>query len=237
MKIIPAIDIIDGSCVRLTQGDYNTIKIYRKDPVEVAKELEDHGLMYLHLVDLDGAKAKQVVNYQVLQDIAVNTRLKIDFGGGIRRTQDVKKVFDSGADKINVGSVAVQDEDMFLGWLEAFGPDKIILSADCKQEKIALEGWVKHSTADVLDFISTYEKKGVKQVTCTDISKDGTMQGPAIQLYEKILAHTDITLLASGGVSSMADISALQAIGCHGVILGKAIYEGAIGLKELAKLC
>jgi len=236
MRIIPAIDIIGGKCVRLTQGDYHSEKIYRDSPLEVAKELEAHGMQYLHLVDLDGARSKHIVNYKTLYQIAVNTSLKIDFGGGIKSDDDVRIAFENGAAQITGGSVAAESSEMFERWLEYFGNEKIILGADSNHRKIATHGWQQQSEIDVVDFISDYACKGVRYVICTDIDKDGMLQGPAIDLYKQIIDNIDVKLIASGGVSSIHDLETLQDIGCDGAIIGKAIYEGRISLTELEKL-
>ena len=233
MRIIPAIDIIDGKCVRLTKGDYNTQKTYNNNPLEVAKQFEDNGLKYLHLVDLDGARSKQIVNHRVLYEIASKTSLKIDFGGGIKSDNDVRIAFENGASQITGGSIAVQQPELFFRWLQFYGSDKIILGADCNERKIATQGWLEQSELDVLDFIIDYEKKGVKYVISTDIAKDGMLQGVAEELYEEIIEKTDVKLIASGGVSSINDLKRLKQIGCEGVIIGKAIYEGRISLAEL----
>jgi phosphoribosylformimino-5-aminoimidazole carboxamide ribotide isomerase len=237
MRIIPAIDIISGQCVRLTQGDYATQKIYSKNPVDVAKAFEDHGIRYLHLVDLDGAKSKHIVNHNILEQIATQTQLKVDFGGGIKSDADVKIAFECGASQITAGSVALQNPDLFLKWLNTFGQDKIILGADAKNRKIATQGWLSDSNQDVLEFISGFEKQGVRHVVCTDISKDGMLAGPSFDLYAEILEKTNIQLIASGGVSKIDDVIQLKTLGCEGVIIGKAIYEGRISFKELEKLC
>lgn len=237
MRIIPAIDIISGQCVRLTQGDYATQKIYSKNPLDVAKEFEDHGIRFLHLVDLDGAKSKHIVNHKILEQIATQTQLKVDFGGGIKSEADVKIAFECGASQITAGSVALQNPDLFLKWLNTFGQDKIILGADAKNRKIATQGWLSDSNQDVLEFISGFEKQGVRHVICTDISKDGMLEGPSFDLYAEILEKTNIQLIASGGVSKIDDIIQLKRLGCEGVIIGKAIYEGRISFKELEKLC
>ena len=237
MRIIPAIDIINGQCVRLTQGDYATQKTYFKDPLEVAKLFEDHGIQYLHLVDLDGAKSKQIVNYKVLEQIANKTQLKIDFGGGIKSDSDVKIAFECGASQLTAGSIAIQNKELFLKWLATYGNDKIILGADAKDRKIATHGWLESSDQEVVSFISNFEKEGVKYVICTDISKDGMLEGPSFELYAEILKSSNIQLIASGGISNITDLERLKAIGCEGAILGKAIYEGKISLKELQKLC
>ena len=237
MRIIPAIDIIDGKCVRLTKGDYTTQKIYNKNPLEVAKEFEANGIQYLHLVDLDGARSKHIVNYKVIEDIAKNTSLKIDFGGGIKSDQDIFIAFESGASQITGGSIAVQNPTMFLGWLKQYGCDKIILGADALNRKIATHGWLESSDKDVVEFISQYEQLGINYVVCTDINKDGMLQGASNELYQEILQKTKVRLIASGGVSSIKDLVKLKEIGCEGAIVGKAIYEGKITFKELNKLC
>ena len=237
MRIIPAIDIIDGKCVRLTKGDYNTKKVYNEDPLEVAKMFEDYGIKHLHLVDLDGAKSLHIVNYNILEKIAVKTNLKIDFGGGIKSDNDVRIAFESGANQITGGSIAVRNPQMFIKWLETYGNDKIILGADVKNRKISTNGWQKTDNIDIIDFIKDYESKGVKYVICTDISKDGMLQGPSTKLYSEILGNSNVNLIASGGVTSIDDLITLQKAGCEGAIIGKAIYEGKIDLKELKKLC
>jgi phosphoribosylformimino-5-aminoimidazole carboxamide ribotide isomerase len=237
MRIIPAIDVINGKCVRLTKGDYSTQKIYNENPLEVAKEFEANGIKYLHLVDLDGAKSKHVVNHKVLEAIALNTSLEIDFGGGVKHNEDVKIAFESGAKQVTVGSVAVQDETLFLSWLLEYGKQKIILGADAVNRKIATQGWLTQSDKDVVDFISDYEKKGVVYVVCTDIAKDGMLQGASNVLYLEIVQKTKVKLIASGGISCMDDLLMLKEIGCEGAILGKAIYEQKITLKELQTLC
>ncbi|MGB7843949.1 MAG: 1-(5-phosphoribosyl)-5-[(5-phosphoribosylamino)methylideneamino]imidazole-4-carboxamide isomerase [Salinimicrobium sp.] len=234
MRIIPAIDIIDGKCVRLSQGDYNSKKIYNENPLEVAKEFEDHGIEFLHLVDLDGAKSKHIVNHRVLEQIASNTSLKIDFGGGLKSDKDLRIAFESGAKQITGGSIAVKEPQVFYSWLEKFGSEKIILGADAKDEKVAVSGWLEESEQDLLPFIKDYLDKGVEYVICTDIAKDGMLQGPSFDLYKKILEGTSkLKLIASGGITTFEDLPALAEIGCEGAILGKAIYEGRIKLKEL----
>jgi len=236
MRIIPAIDIIDAKCVRLTKGDYNTKKIYNENPLEVAKEFEDNGIQYLHVVDLDGAKSKHIVNYKILEQLASKTNLKIDFGGGLKSDEDLKTAFESGANQITGGSIAVSDPDLFLKWVKQYGNDKIILGADCINRKIATNGWLKSSELDIIDFIKGYEQNEITNVICTDISKDGMLQGASNQLYKEILDRTNINLIASGGVSNIDDLITLKEIGCEGTILGKAIYEGNITLKELSKI-
>ena len=237
MKIIPAIDIIDGKCVRLTKGDYNTQKTYHQNPLEVAKAYADNGIEYLHLVDLDGAKSQHIVHYKVLERIATKTNLKIDFGGGIKSNKDIEIAFNSGANQITGGSVAAKNKDLFLEWIQKYGSQKIILGADCKQSKILTNGWLSTSEIDVIDFISAYKHKGIEQVICTDIAKDGMLQGPSIALYQEIISSTKIKLIASGGISTMQDLTQLKNLGCEGAIIGKAIYEGQITLKELSQLC
>jgi phosphoribosylformimino-5-aminoimidazole carboxamide ribotide isomerase len=233
MKIIPAIDIIDGKCVRLSKGDYDTKKIYNENPVEVAKEFEDFGIQYLHLVDLDGAKAKKIINQKVIENIAKNTNLIIDFGGGIRSEEDLQKAFDSGAKKVTLGSIAVVNPELCLDWLEKFGTEKLILGADCLDRKIKTSGWLENSETDVVDFIKEYQKKGFREVVCTDISKDGMLQGPSTALYQEIIENSTIELIASGGISNIEDVQKMKEIGCAGTIIGKAIYEGRISLEDL----
>ena len=236
MRIIPAIDIIDGKCVRLSKGDYDTKKIYNENPVEVAKEFEDFGIQYLHLVDLDGAKAKKINNQKVIENIAKNTNLIIDFGGGIRSEEDLQKAFDSGAKKVTLGSIAVVNPELCLAWLEKFGAEKLILGADCLDRKIKTSGWLENSETDVVDFIKEYQKKGFREVVCTDISKDGMLQGPSTALYQEIIENSTIELIASGGISNIEDVQKMKEIGCAGTIIGKAIYEGRISLEQLSKI-
>ena len=236
MRIIPAIDIIDGHCVRLTKGDFGTKKIYSENPLDVAKEFEDNGIEFLHLVDLDGAKSKRIINYKTLELIASNTNLKIDFGGGLKSDNDLKIAFESGANQVTVGSVAVQEPKRFNSWVQSYG-DKIILGADCINRKIATNGWFQTSELDVLDLLLEFEQRGVKSVICTDISKDGMLSGPSIELYKDLISNTKAQLIASGGVSSIQDLIELKSIGCEGAIIGKAIYEGKVTLKELRELC
>jgi phosphoribosylformimino-5-aminoimidazole carboxamide ribotide isomerase len=236
MQIIPAIDIIDGKCVRLTQGDYNQKKIYNEHPLEIAKQFEDAGLKRLHLVDLDGAKEGSVKNWKVLEAIAGKTSLVIDFGGGIKKETDVKIVFDSGAAYATIGSMAVKDEETFVGWLRAYGAAKFLLGADVKDEKIAIGGWQETTNIWVYDFIKKYIDYGVKQIFCTDVSKDGKLEGPSTNLYKNIMSEFPaLHFIASGGISSMKDLEELQEIGCKGAIVGKAIYEGRINIKDLVK--
>jgi len=233
MRIIPAIDIIDGKCVRLTKGDYSTRKVYNEDPVEVAKAFEASGIGYLHLVDLDGAKSNHIVNKDVLRKIATGTSLQVDFGGGIKSDEDLRIAFENGAAQVTAGSIAARNPDLFLKWLDQYGADKIILGADSHGRKIATQGWQQESDLDVVDFIAGYERKGVSFVICTDISKDGMLQGTSIELYAEILQATGVKLIASGGITSIDDLKAVKALGCEGAIIGKALYEGKIELNEL----
>lgn len=233
MKIIPAIDIIDGKCVRLSKGDYNTKKIYNEDPVEVAKEFESFGIQYLHLVDLDGAKSKHIVNQKVLENIARSTSLHIDFGGGLKTQEDIETAFNSGAKQITLGSIAVQDPEFCFGMIEKYGAEKIILGADCENRKIKTSGWLKESDHDIIDFILQYQEKGVQTAICTDIAKDGMLEGPSTALYIEILYKTSVQLVASGGISGITDVYKMKDIGCAGTIIGKAIYEGKISLSQL----
>jgi phosphoribosylformimino-5-aminoimidazole carboxamide ribotide isomerase len=234
MRIIPAIDIIDGKCVRLTQGDYGLKKIYNENPLEVALSFEAAGLKFLHLVDLDGAKAGKVTNWKVIQDLTSKTNLKIDFGGGIKTEQEVKELFDSGISQVNLGSIAVKNQKMVEGWISKFGPDKIILSADVKNEMIAISGWTENASKNIENFLLDYEKKGIRYVTCTDISTDGMLAGPNVVLYKKLVTlFPFLNIIASGGVSSIQDLNELRAVKVEGVIVGKAIYEGRVSLEEL----
>lgn len=234
MRIIPAIDIIAGKCVRLTKGDYNTKKIYNENPLEVAKSFEAHGIEYLHLVDLDGAKSNQIVNYKILEQIATKTNLKIDFGGGLKSDADLKIAFESGANQITGGSIAIKQPEVFKNWIQQYGADKIILGADAKNEKIAISGWLEESTSELIPFIQNYLNEGVHYVICTDIAKDGMLEGPSFELYERILEETKgIKLIASGGISTFEELPKLAELGCEGTIIGKAIYEGKISLKQL----
>ncbi len=234
IEIIPAIDIIDGKCVRLSQGDYDAKKIYNEDPLEVAKMFEDAGIKRLHLVDLDGAKAKHIVNHAVLEKIASGTSLIIDFGGGVQTDEDIQFAFESGASMVTGGSIAVRNRDLFTNWIEKYGADKIILGADCKDGKIAVSGWQESTSVDILPFLESYTAEGITKVVCTDISKDGMLQGPSTELYKQILdKFPDMYLIASGGVSCMQDILDLERAGLPAVILGKAIYENRITLQEL----
>ena len=235
MRIIPAIDIIDGKCVRLSKGDYSTKKVYNENPLEVAKAFEAHGIQYLHLVDLDGAKSKHIVNYKVLETIALKTNLQIDFGGGLKSGDDLHVAFESGAHQITGGSIAVKDRDTFLSWLSTYGARKIILGADAHNGKVAVSGWQEESDLELIPFVQEYQSEGIEYVICTDISKDGMLQGPAFDLYQKMLSETKkgLNLIASGGISTFDELPKLADIGCEGTIIGKAIYEGKISLKQL----
>lgn len=235
MKIIPAIDIIDGKCVRLSKGDYDTKKIYHENPLDIAKEYEAHGIQYLHLVDLDGAKAKTIKNLITLEMLASQTTLIIDFGGGIKTRESLERAFNAGANQVTIGSIAVENPKLCEEWINEFGAEKLILGADCLNRKIKTSGWLTDSDLDVFDFIQSYENKGIKEVICTDISKDGMLAGPSFELYQEILNQSEIALIASGGISSLQDLQDLKEIGCSGAIIGKAIYEGKISLQELQK--
>jgi len=234
MRIIPAIDIINGKCVRLSKGDYSTEIVYNENPLEVAKMFEDHGVKYLHLVDLDGAKASHIVNHKVLETIASKTNLSIDFGGGLKSDDDLRIAFESGANQITGGSIAVKNPDIFKSWLQKFGATKIILGADALDEKVAVSGWQEESNKELIPFIQSYMKEGVNYVICTDISKDGMLQGPSFQLYQNILnQNLGIKLIASGGISTFAELPRLAEMGCEGTIVGKAIYEHKISMKQI----
>ena len=237
IEIIPAIDLIDGKCVRLSQGDYAQKTIYNENPLEVAKMFADAGISRLHLVDLDGAKAHHIVNHKVLERITAGTDLIVDFGGGLKSDDDLRIAFECGASMVTGGSIAVKNPDIFTSWIYKFGGEKIILGADVKDEKIAVGGWLETTELDLMPFIINYMKQGISKVICTDISKDGMLQGPAIELYKKMLAEKpDIYLIASGGVSSIRDIELLHEAAIPAVIIGKAIYEGKIKLEELTRL-
>ncbi|MCC8132847.1 MAG: 1-(5-phosphoribosyl)-5-[(5-phosphoribosylamino)methylideneamino]imidazole-4-carboxamide isomerase [Tannerellaceae bacterium] len=236
IELIPAIDIIEGKCVRLTQGDYSTRKVYNEDPLEIAKMFEDYGIRRLHVVDLDGARAGHIINYRVLERLAIRTGLVIDFGGGLKQDSDLRTAFESGAQMVTGGSIAVKDPDVFSSWISTFGNDKIILGADAKDRKIAVSGWEETTEADLFTFIEDYCNKGITKVISTDISRDGMLQGPAVELYQEM--HTtfpELYIIASGGVSSIEDIEKLNEGGIPGVIFGKAIYEGRIRLKDLER--
>tara|TARA_B100001057_G_scaffold134724_1_gene134149 strand:- start:357 stop:1076 length:720 start_codon:yes stop_codon:yes gene_type:complete len=235
MRIIPAIDIIEGKCVRLSKGKYSTKKIYNENPLDMAKTFEDCGFKYLHLVDLDGAKARKIINYKVLENLSSKTNLKIDFGGGLKSNNDLKIAFESGADQITGGSIALTNPELFNTWIDNYGQDKIILGADVKNENIAINAWDKISENKVEPFINNYLKYGIKYVICTDIDRDGMLNGPSFKLYEKIIKKNKmIKLIASGGVSKISDLPILSMLGCEGVIIGKAIYENKVSLKDLS---
>ncbi|MEH6680135.1 MAG: 1-(5-phosphoribosyl)-5-[(5-phosphoribosylamino)methylideneamino]imidazole-4-carboxamide isomerase [Sediminicola sp.] len=235
MRIIPAIDIIDGKCVRLSKGDYSSKKIYNEDPLEVAKNFEAHGIEYLHLVDLDGAKSNHIVNQKVLELLATRTSLKIDFGGGLKTDGDLRIAFECGARQVTGGSIAVKDREVFKRWIQKYGPEKIILGADAKDGKVAVTGWTEASKEDLLPFINDYQAEGIQYVICTDISKDGMLEGPSFELYGDIVeqAGPGLKLIASGGISTFDELPRLAALGCEGTIIGKAIYENRISLKQL----
>ena len=234
MRLIPAIDIIDGQCVRLSKGDYNTKKVYNENPLEIAKQYEAHGIEHLHLVDLDGAKASHIVNHKVLEEIATKTSLKIDFGGGLKTDDDLRIAFESGAGQITGGSIAVKKPEVFQNWLSKFGANKIILGADANNEKIAISGWLEESDKELIPFVADYMKNGVSYVICTDIAKDGMLQGPSFDLYKKMLEQLPgVKLIASGGISTFEELPKLAELGCEGTIIGKAIYENKISLKQL----
>lgn len=237
MTIIPAIDIINGKCVRLTHGDYAQQKVYNENPVEVAKEFEEAGITRLHVVDLDGAKAGKIINLKVLEAIASQTKLVIDFGGGIKKINDIENVFNAGAAIATIGSVAVKHPELLEEWLMEFGADKFLIGADVLEEKIKISGWLEDGDINIFDFIGKMIGLGVTNIFCTDISKDGAMQGPSVDLYKKIIdEHPEINLIASGGVTTIDDVIKLKEIGCTGAIIGKAIYEGTIDLQQLQTL-
>ena len=254
MRIIPAIDIIEGKCVRLSRGDFSTKKVYNENPLEIAKQFEASGIEYLHLVDLDGAKAKHIVNQKVLEQIASKTSLKIDFGGGLKTSEDLRIAFNSGANQITGGSIAVKDPEEFKNWITTYGSDKIILGADANNEKVAVSGWQEESKEELIPFIQKYQKEGIQTVICTDIAKDGMLEGPSFNLYKKIINEcglsvraqsrtkdpltsnwesSAIKLIASGGISTFDELPKLEELGCEGTIIGKAIYENRISLKQL----
>jgi phosphoribosylformimino-5-aminoimidazole carboxamide ribotide isomerase len=237
MRIIAAMDIIDGTCVRLAQGDYSRVTTYGRSPLAVAQEMEEHGIKYLHLVDLDGAREGKIRNHAVLETIACNTGLKVDFSGGIRSAGDMSTAFICGASQVTCGSIAVTQPSLFLQWLEEYGPERIILGADFRQRKVATGGWLTESDSDIINFLRYYRKEGVIYAMCTDIEKDGMLDGPSFDIYREIVAIGGLSLIASGGITSAADIITLREAGCEGAIIGKAIYEGRISLKELAALC
>lgn len=240
MRIIPAIDIIEGKCVRLSKGDYNTKKIYNENPLEVAKSFENHGIQYLHLVDLDGAKSNRIINYKILEQIATKTSLKIDFGGGLKSNDDLRIAFENGANQVTGGSIAIKNAELFKSWIHQYGTDRIILGADTTNKKIAISGWLEESEEEVIPFIQNYQKEGISYIICTDIAKDGMLEGPSFELYQDILSKCTtsnkvgkIKLIASGGISTFKELPKLAEMGCEGTIIGKAIYEGRIALKQI----
>ena len=234
MRIIPAIDIINGECVRLSKGDYNKKTVYSKNVLDVAKNFEDNGIQFLHLVDLDGAKQNRIINYKILEQISTQTNLIIDFGGGLKSEEDIKIAFESGAKQVTLGSIAVKNSELFLKSLEKYGSEKIILGADARKEKIATSGWLEESETNIYDFIKEKTEDGIQYVISTDIDKDGMLEGPSFDLYEKIIAENpDIKLIASGGVTSTKDLVQLESIGCEGAIIGKALYENRITFNDL----
>ncbi|HEY0654693.1 MAG TPA: 1-(5-phosphoribosyl)-5-[(5-phosphoribosylamino)methylideneamino]imidazole-4-carboxamide isomerase [Chryseosolibacter sp.] len=237
MKIIPAIDLIDGKCVRLTQGDYGQKKVYNENPLEVAKWFEDAGLKFLHLVDLDGAKAGKVVNWAVVEALTSKTSLSVDFGGGIKTSDEVSRLLSAGVKQVNLGSIAVKSKELVFGWIDQFGADQIILSADVKDELVQISGWQENAALRIDDFVQTYLANGIKTVTCTDIATDGMLSGPNVSLYKKLIARfPTIQWIASGGVSDISDVNELKSTGVSGVIIGKAIYEGKISLDQLSNI-
>jgi phosphoribosylformimino-5-aminoimidazole carboxamide ribotide isomerase len=237
IKIIPSIDLVDGKCVRLTQGKFEEKKIYDSDPLAVAKRFAEAGLERLHLVDLDGAKAGKVVNHKILEAIAAETKLKIDFGGGVKSDEDIQKIFDCGANQASIGTIAVQNPKLLLSWIQKYGNDKIILGADVLNGIVRINGWVNPTEIKLFDFITNYQWHGIRYVICTDIEKDGMMKGSSVDLYKSIIQKfPGMRVIASGGVSSIDEIKKLDKIGCYGVVIGKAIYENLISLEELAKL-
>ncbi|MGB3851070.1 MAG: 1-(5-phosphoribosyl)-5-[(5-phosphoribosylamino)methylideneamino]imidazole-4-carboxamide isomerase [Tunicatimonas sp.] len=236
MEIIPAIDLIDGKCVRLTQGDYAQKKEYSSNPLEVAQRFADHGIRRLHLVDLDGAKQRTVVNLRVLEQIATHTALAVDFGGGVQSDEDLQRVLEAGAQQVTGGSIAVRQPEVFLGWLNQYGADKIILGADARDRLVAISGWQEASTLNVVDFIRDYAQQGVRHVICTDVAKDGLLQGPSFALYDEIIQQVpSVHLIASGGITTTDDLRQLKNNGLHGAIIGKALYEGTLSLTDLAE--
>ena len=236
IEIIPAIDILEGKAVRLSQGDYEQKKVYNEDPLEVAKMFEDHGINRVHIVDLDGAKANKIINYKALERIASRTSLIIDFGGGLKSDYDLQIAFDNGAAMVTGGSIAVKNPEMFQRWIDKFGAEYIILGADCKDKKIAVSGWTETTDEEVIPFIEKWRRQGISKVICTDIGRDGMLTGPNIELYKEIKeADPEVYLIASGGISNIKDIEQLEEAHIPGVIIGKAIYEGRIGLKDLVK--
>ena len=235
MKIIPAIDIMDGKCVRLSQGDYDQKKVYHENPVDMAKSFEDAGLSFLHVVDLDGARKRKIMNWKSIQSICSSTQLQIDFGGGISTSSEIQQLIEYGVQQVNIGSIAIKKPEVINDWLEEFGSEKIILSADIHDQQVAFHGWTETSTVTISQFLLDHQKKGIRYVTCTDIQTDGMLSGPNLSLYKKLREEFSLLkIIASGGVSSINDIHELGSIGMHGVIIGKAIYEGKVSLKDLA---
>jgi phosphoribosylformimino-5-aminoimidazole carboxamide ribotide isomerase len=237
MRIIPAIDIINGKCVRLSKGDYSTAKIYGDDPLSMAKELENVGVKYLHLVDLDGAKSTGVVNEKWIAKIVQETSLTVDFGGGVKSIVDLEKVFDAGASQVTVGSIAIKNPELFIEWLEKFGADKIIFGADCRNGFLSGNGWLEDSSLEIQEMLNRFLPAGLKYVICTDIDKDGMLNGPSVKLYEQLLNDNAIQLIASGGVTTFEDLDLLEAMGCEGAIIGKALYEGKMDWKKVGERC
>jgi phosphoribosylformimino-5-aminoimidazole carboxamide ribotide isomerase len=237
MRIIVALDILGGKCVRLKKGDFRTSKVYNENPVEMAREFENNGIKYLHLVDLDGARNKKIENLIILEKIARKTNLKIDYGGGLRSYNDILSVFNAGARQVTLGSIAANEPELFFDFLNKLGQQKLILGADCIGRKIATAGWAEKSDQDIISFISRFNSRGVKYAICTDIRKDGMLQGPSTALYREILENVKINLIASGGISSVTDLNELKEAGCEGAIIGKAVYEGKITLEDLRKQC
>ena len=234
MRIIPAIDIINGECVRLSKGDYNKKTVYSKNVLEVAKNFEENGIKFLHLVDLDGAKQNRIINYKILEKISSQTNLTIDFGGGLKSEEDIKIAFENGAKQVTLGSIAVKNPDLFLKSLEKYGSEKIILGADARKEKIAVSGWLEESQTNIYDFIKEKTEDGIQYVISTDIDKDGMLEGPSFDLYEKIIGENpNIKLIASGGITSASDLEKVKSIGCEGAIIGKALYENRIKFNDL----
>jgi len=237
MRIIPAIDIINGACVRLTKGDYNSTKVYTQDVLKLAQEYQKAGIRYLHLVDLDAAKQKKLVNFSLVGKICKATDLKVDYGGGISTKNDLDRLFDAGVSQVNVGSVAIKNPKTFIDWLNHFGPEKMILSADAYMGKLKTDAWENQTDIDVLSFIKKLEQEGLKYVVCTDISKDGLLSGPSLELYQNILKNSQVKLVASGGVSSIQDVLTLREVGCDATIIGKAIYENHLSIDEIVDIC
>jgi phosphoribosylformimino-5-aminoimidazole carboxamide ribotide isomerase len=237
MRIIPAIDILDNKCVRLTKGDYSSVKKYSDDPLEVARKFEDAGCRFLHIVDLDGARSKHIVNSKIIEKISAGTNLKIDFGGGIKSIADVETAFNCGASQVTVGSVAVTKPQLFIEWLNRYGPEKIILGADFRNGMVAFNGWINESTLEISDFINRFCENGIRYTICTDIFLDGMLSGPSLETYRQLVEGTGINIIASGGITTITDLTELDRAGCDGAIIGKALYENKITLEELSQLC